>query len=275
MMRNRGFHMGSLISYKEYIAFREANDPAEEKIPKNMPVEMPLPPELETINAAFKNEKLKVIDHEIKTPKPGIPDKKIVGEKLAGLPFELRNKLKASGNKLYVVGDPVQDYMKHFIHVASQSPEEIWEFKGKAWSLCSSAHPEIVKLILMHGIHDHILPPGAKITEKNGTFGVKVGGKQFDIQCFSKQGQDAEGNPKQQYTPSMFRDFESRKTLYYGVDDKKVYDYHTLISDIEGAPKAGAKPDAATAQNPIKKAEKPIQSGPGAAKNESVSWFCS
>jgi hypothetical protein len=276
--------MGSLISYKEYVAFREANDPAEEKIPKNMPVEMPLPPELETINAAFKNEKLKVIDHEIKTPKPGIPDKKIVGEKLAGLPFELRNKLKASGNKLYVVGDPVQDYMKHFIHVSSQSPEEIWEYKGKSWTLCTSAHPEIVKLILMHGIHDHVLPSGAKITEKNGMFGVKINGKQFDITSFSKQGQDAEGKPKQQYTPSMFRDFESRKTLYYGVDDKKVYDYHTLISDIEGAPKAGAKPDTASPQNPIKKAEKPIQPGPGAdkpeaskPKNEStkpVSWFC-
>lgn len=256
----------NLISFKQYLAFREASDPGEEKIPKHMPVEMPLPAELEAINAAFKNEKLKVIDHEIKTPKPGIPDKKIVGEKLAGINFEFRNKLKASGNKLYVVGDPVNDYLKHFIHVAANSPEEIWEYKGKSWTLCTSAHPEVVKLILMHGIHDHVLPPGAKITEKNGMFGVKVNGKQFDITSFSKQGQDAEGKPKSQYTPSMFRDFESRKTLYYGVDDKKVYDYHTLISDIEGAPKAAEKRDSATPQSPIKKAEKPI-------KNESMSWF--
>jgi hypothetical protein len=299
MMRNRGSHMNKL-SFKEYVALREASDPGEEKIPKNMPVEMPLPPELEAINAAFKNEKLKVIDHEIKTPKPGIPDKKIVGEKLAGLPFEVRGKLKASGNKLFVVGEPVQDYMKHFIHVASQSPEEIWEFKGKSWTLCSSAHPEIVKLILMHGIHDHVLPPGSKITEKNGCFGVKINKKQFDITSFQKQAQDAEGKPKMAYTPSMFRDFESRKTLYYGVDDKKVYDYHTLISDIEGAPKAAASKDSATSQSPVKKPESPIKPGPEAAgkgpagkgpmpkptakppmggkpapgKNETVSWFC-
>ncbi len=280
MTRN---HMGSLISFRDWKALREASDPAEEKVPKNLPVEMPVPPELDTIAAAFKNEKLKVIDHEIKTPKPGIPDKKIVGEKLAGLPFEIRSKLKASGNKLYVVGEPVQEYLKHFIHVASQSPEEIWEYKGKSWTLCSSAHPEVVKLILMHGIHDHILPPGSKITEKNGTFGVKINGKSFDIQSFQKQIKDAEGKPKSAYTPSMFRDFEGRQTLYYGVDDKKIYDYHTLISDIEGAPKAAGSKDSATPQSPIKKPDAPIKPGPEQAKGPSkpspknehktVSWF--
>lgn len=287
--------MKKLISFKEFLALREAADPTEERVPKNLPVEMPLPPELETINAAFKNEKLKVIDHEIKTPKPGIPDKKIVGETLAGLPFEVRSKLKASGNKLYVVGEPVQEYLKHFIHVASQSPEEIWTYKGKSWTLATSAHPEIVKLVLMHGIHDHIIPGGSKITEKDGTFGVKINGKQFDIQSFSKQAQDAEGNPKKAYTPSMYRDFESRKTLYYGIDDKKVYDYQTLISDIETGNKKGGeggaaggggekKPDSTTAQSPIKKPEPPIKAGPEAAKKpggkplkesvKPVSWFC-
>jgi len=279
--------MSSLISFKDWQALREASDPAEEKVPKNLPVEMPIPPELDAIAAAFKNEKLKVIDHEIKTPKPGIPDKKIVGEKLASLPFEIRSKLKASGNKLYVVGEPVQEYLKHFIHVASQSPEEIWEYKGKTWTLATSAHPEIVKLILMHGIHDHILPPGSKITEKNGTFGVKINGKNFDITSFQKQIKDAEGNAKSAYTPSMFRDFEGRQALYYGIDDKKIYDYHTLISDIEGSPKAAGSKDSATAQSPVKKPDAPVKPGQeqpkggppkGAApkpKNEhkTVSWF--
>jgi hypothetical protein len=258
------------MSFRDWKTLREASDPGEEKIPKNLPVEMPIPPELDTINAAFKNEKLKVIDHEIKTPKPGIPDKKIVGEKLASLPFEVRSKLKASGNKLYVVGEPVQEYLKHYIHVSSQSPEEIWEYKGKAWTLCTSAHPEIVKLILMHGIHGHILPAGSKITEKNGTFGVKINGKTFDITSFQKQITDAEGKSKSAYTPSMFRDFEGRKALYYGVDDRKVYDYHTLISDIEGQPKAANSKDGSTAQSPVKKQESPIK--PPASKNES-SWL--
>lgn len=256
----------TLISFKEWKNLREARDPGDEKIPKNMPIELPTPPELDTIASAFKNEKLKVIDHEIRTPKPGIPDKKIVGEKLASLPLEIRSKLKASGNKLYVVGDPVKEYLKHFIHVSSQSPEEIWEYKGKSWTLASSAHPEIVKLVLMHGIHDHILPAGSKITEKNGTFGVKINGKTFDIQSFQKQITDSEGKSKSTYTPSMFRDFEGRKTLYYGVDDKKVYDYHTLISDIEGQQKTNTNKDTTASQSPIKNAPTPI-------KAESTSWF--
>lgn len=253
------------LSFKDWKALREASDPADEKIPKNLPVEIPVPPELDTISYAFKNEKLKVIDHEIKTPKPGIPDKKIVGEKLAGLPFEIRNKLKASNNKLYVVGDPVRDYLQHYIHVSSQSPEEIWEYKGKSWTLATSAHPEIVKLVLMHGIHDHILPAGSKITEKNGTFGVRINGKTFDIQSFQKQITDAEGKPKSTYTPSMFRDFEGRKSLYYGIDDKKIYDYHTLISDIES--KTSSNKDVANPQSPVKNSPLKTES-----KN-AASWF--
>lgn len=229
------------ISFKEWKAIREGKDSTEERIPKNLPVEMPIPPELDTIAVAFKNNKLKVIDHEIKTPKPGIPDKKIIGEKLAGLPFEIRNKLKANGNKLYVVGDPVKDYLKHYIHVSPQSPEEIWEFSGRSWTLATSAHPEVVKLILMHGIHDHIIPANSKITEKNGTFGIKINGKYFDIQSFQKQITDSEGRLKSTYTPSMFRDFEGRKTLYYDIDSKKIYDYHTLISDIEGSSKSSSQ----------------------------------
>ena len=79
----------------------------------------------------------------------------------------------------------------------------------------------------------------------------------------------------------MYRDFESRKTLYYGVDDKKVYDYQTLISDIEGGNKANGQgenkeetpKDTSSSSSPVKKAEPPVKPAPKPTKNESKCWF--
>lgn len=221
--------MRNLINFTTWRSIRES----EERIPKNLPVEMPVPPELDCIINSFKNVKLKVIDHEIKTPKPGTPDKKMVGAKIANMPFNIRNKIKASGNKLYLFGDPVENYLKHFVHITPKFPEEIWNYEGKTWTLCTNAHPEVIKIILKCGIRDHIIPDNVKITEIPDGFSITIKGKRFTIESFKKNVVGIDGKSKKVYTSSMFNDSESRQTIYYGVEDKKIYDFDTFISDIE------------------------------------------
>jgi len=190
-------------------------------------VDMPLPREIERFAQVFKLDELKDIQHDVITP--GQPNRSKVGRKIAGMGFKTRQDLKKkgvlkiTGNKLYITGGIVRDWLVNHFHGIAYPPDD--------WDLATDASPEALKLIVRAGIEKHLLPDSTELVETGEKFGnlhLSVNGKKYQITTFPFA--QYESAPRM-YLDSLRRNF-STNALYYSVDEKKIFDYHSGITDI-------------------------------------------
>lgn len=190
-------------------------------------VEIPLPPEIERFSQSFKLDALKDIQHEIVSP--GKPNKRKVGRKIAEMTHKSRQDLKkkgvlqVTGRKLFVTGGVVRDWLVNHFHGIAYPTED--------WDLATDASPDALKLIVDAAIEAKQLPPDTTLTTTNKKFGnlrLTIGQKEFDITTFPFAA--FEGAPRM-YLDSMRRNF-SPNALYYSIEERKIYDYSSGITDI-------------------------------------------
>lgn len=190
-------------------------------------VEIPLPAEIDRLSQAFKLDALKDIQHELVSP--GKPNKRKIGSKIAEMTFKTRQELKkkgvlqVTGRKLYVTGGVVRDWVLNHYHGIAHPAED--------WDLATDASPDALKLIVQAAIAAGQLPPDTTLSHTNKKFGnmvLNVGRKQFEITTFPFAQYD--GAPRM-YLDSMRRNF-SPNALYYSIEEKKIFDYHSGITDI-------------------------------------------
>lgn len=190
-------------------------------------VEMILPPEIERLAEVFKNDILKDIQHEIQTP--GKPNRSKVGKKIADITFKARQDLKKKGvlqvtnRKLYVTGGVVRDWLVNHFHGVAYPPDD--------WDLATDASVDSLKLIIKAGMEKNLLPDDTSITVTNKKFGnvqVTISGKTHEITTFPFAGY---ADAPRMYLDSLRRNFNIN-ALYYSIDEKKIYDYHTGMADI-------------------------------------------
>lgn len=144
----------------------------QERVATTFPVELRgVPPEIMKLNDAFKNKNLNVTQHDMK--RPAEVDPTTVGPEFANLDPAYRSKIKMTGHKLYIIGDALKKFLHGYFHsndyMGLPKPMEAVE-------LVTTAHPELVKLIIKQAIQDHILPDGVTVDntkEAQGTLIVR------------------------------------------------------------------------------------------------------
>lgn len=190
-------------------------------------VEMVLPPEITRLVEVFKLDELKDVQHEIQSP--GQPNRRKVGKKIADISHKARQDLKkkgilqVTGRKLYVVGGVVRDWLINHFHGMTYPPDD--------WDLATDASVEALKLIVKVGIESRKLPEDTTINvveKKFGNVQLTISGKTYDITTFPFAGY---ADAPRMYLDSLRRNFNVN-ALYYSVEEKKIYDYHTGIADI-------------------------------------------
>jgi tRNA nucleotidyltransferase/poly(A) polymerase len=191
-------------------------------------VEIPLPPEIDRFSQSFKLDSLKDIQHELVSP--GKPNKHKIGHRLSDMSFKARQDLKkkgvlqVTGRKLYVTGGIVRDWLINHFHGIAYPADD--------WDLATDASPDALKLIVQAAIEAKQLPPDTKLThtdnKKFGNMKLTVGQKEFEITTFPFA--QYEGAPRM-YLDSVRRNF-SPNALYYSIDERKIYDYSSGITDI-------------------------------------------
>ncbi len=190
-------------------------------------VEMVLPPELERLAEVFKDDALKDVQHEIQTP--GKPNRGKVGKKIADITFKARQDLKkkgvlqVTGRKLYVVGGVVRDWLINHFHGIAYPPDD--------WDLATDASVDALKLIIKVGMEEGHLPDDTVLHSTGKKFGnvqLTISGKTYEITTFPFAGY---ADAPRMYLDSLRRNFNVN-ALYYSIDEKKIYDYHTGIADI-------------------------------------------
>lgn len=190
-------------------------------------VEMPLPPEIERIAEAFKADQLKDVQHEVVSP--GTPNSRKVGQKIAEMSYKSRQELKKkgvlqiTGRKLYVCGGAVRDWVINHFHGIVHPQDD--------WDLATDASPEALRLIIKVAVEHNLLPHDTSLSMTDKTFGniiLTVNGKRYEVTTFPFAGSP---DAPRMYLDSLRRDF-SPNALYYSVDEKKIYDYHSGITDI-------------------------------------------
>jgi hypothetical protein len=131
----------------------------QERVATTFPVELRgVPPEIMKLNDAFKNKNLNVTQHDMK--RPADVDSSTVGPEFANLDPTYRAKIKMTGHKLYIVGDALKKFLHGYFHSSDYMglPKPL-----EAVELVTTAHPELVKLIIKQAIQDHILPDGVTV----------------------------------------------------------------------------------------------------------------
>jgi len=190
-------------------------------------VDMVIPSEIERLSEAFKIDSLKDIQHEIQSP--GKPNRHKVGRKIADMTAKTRQDLKkkgvlqVTGRKLYVVGGVVRDWLINHFHGIAYPPGD--------WHLATDAGIDALRLIIHAGIDKKLLPDDTAISVHNKKFGnvqITISGKTYDITTFPFTGYS---DAPRMYLDSMRRNFNVN-ALYYSIDEKKIYDFHTGIADI-------------------------------------------
>lgn len=190
-------------------------------------VEMVLPPELERLAESFKSDLLKDVQHEIQSP--GKPNKNKVGRKIADMTAKSRQDLKkkgilqVTGRKLYVVGGVVRDWLINHFHGIAYPPDD--------WDLATDAGVDALKLIVKAGIDSRLLPDDTTLHVNAGKFSnvqITISGKTYGITTFPFAGY---ADAPRMYLDSLRRNFNVN-ALYYSVDEKKIFDFHTGIADI-------------------------------------------
>lgn len=190
-------------------------------------VDIPLPPEIERFSQSFKLDSLKDIQHELVSP--GKPNKRKIGKRISELTFKTRQDLKkkgvlqVTGRKLYVTGGIVRDWLINHFHGMAYPVDD--------WDLATDASPDALKLIVDAAIEAGQLPPDTTLSQTDKTFGnilLTIGQKQFEITTFPFTGYD---QAPRMYLDSLRRNF-SPNALYYSVEEKKIFDYHSGITDI-------------------------------------------
>lgn len=190
-------------------------------------VDIVVPPEIDRLVNVFKSKKLKDIQHEIQSP--GNPNRKKIGNKIADLTVQTRQDLKkkgvlqVTGRQLYVVGGVVRDWLINRFHGIAYPPDD--------WDLATDASVESLKLIVKTGIEERLLPDNTTISVSNKKFGnvqITISGKTFDITTFPFAGY---ADAPRMYLDSLKRNFNIN-SLYFSIDEKKIYDYHAGIADI-------------------------------------------
>ena len=190
-------------------------------------VEIPLPPEIERLSQSFKLDALKDIQHELVSP--GKPNRRKIGKKIAEMSFKTRQDLKkkgvlqVTGRKLFVTGGVVRDWLINHFHGIAYPADD--------WDLATDASPDALKLIIDAAIDAKQLPPDTKLSATNKKFGnmkLTIGQKEFEITTFPFAQYD--GAPRM-YLDSIRRNF-SPNALYYSVEERKIYDFSSGITDI-------------------------------------------
>jgi tRNA nucleotidyltransferase/poly(A) polymerase len=204
----------------------------EEVYPQQNPVTMEdvtlhVPPDITRLIKAFDNKDLKDLQHEMKSP--GRPNDKKIGKRLADMSPEARKDLigkgllKIDGNSLFVTGGQVRNFVLHHYHQIAQSSE--------GWDLATDASPEALKLIIEQGKRSGILPNDIHVKEASGKFHnleIVFGKTVYPVTTFPFVNyQDA---------PRMFLQSMKQNTtanaLYYSPKEKKIYDFHGGLSDL-------------------------------------------
>jgi tRNA nucleotidyltransferase/poly(A) polymerase len=190
-------------------------------------VEMTLPPEIARLAEVFKLDVLKDIQHEVQSP--GKPNQRKVGKKIADMTAKTRQDLKkkgvlqVTGRKLYVVGGVVRDWLINHFHGIAHPPGD--------WDLATDAGVDALRLIIRVGVEEGLLPDDTSLEATSKMFGnvlITISNKTFNITTFPFVAyQDA----PRMYIDSLRRNFNVN-ALYYSIDEKKIYDYHTGIADI-------------------------------------------
>lgn len=142
----------------------------QERVPVSFPVELRgVPPEIMKLNDAFKNKNLNVTQHDMK--RPAEVDATAIGPEFANLDPTYRAKIKMTGHKLYIVGDALKKFLHGYFHsndyMGLPKPLESIE-------LVTTAHPELVKLIIKQAIQDHILPDGVTVDNTQEVKGTLI-----------------------------------------------------------------------------------------------------
>jgi tRNA nucleotidyltransferase/poly(A) polymerase len=190
-------------------------------------VEIPLPPEIGRLAEAFKLDTLKDIQHEIVSP--GTPNRRKVGRKVADMSFKSRQDLKkrgvlqVTGRKLYVTGGAIRDWLINHFHGIAHPQDD--------WDLATDASPESLRLIIKSAIEEGELPEDTTVSNTDKKFGnihLTISGKTFEVTTFPFAGT---ADAPRMYLDSLRRNF-SPNALYYSIDEKKIYDYHSGITDI-------------------------------------------
>jgi tRNA nucleotidyltransferase/poly(A) polymerase len=190
-------------------------------------VEIPLPPEIERLSEVFKSDALKDIQHELVSP--GKPNRRKVGNKIAEMSFRSRQELKkkgvlqVTGRKLYVTGGAIRDWLINHFHGIAHPPED--------WDLATDASPDALKLIIRIAIESGALPEDTSLSPAEKKFNnmeLTISGKTFEITTFPFAGT---ADAPRMYLDSLRRNF-STNSLYYSIEEKKIYDYHSGITDI-------------------------------------------
>jgi tRNA nucleotidyltransferase/poly(A) polymerase len=188
---------------------------------------MVVPPEIERLAEVFKSDVLKDLQHEIQTP--GKPNRNKIGKKIADMTAksrqDLRKKgvLQLTGRKLYVVGGVVRDWLINHFHGLAYPPDD--------WDLATDASVDSFKLIVKAGIEARLLPDDTVVSVNSGKFGnvqIVISGKSYSITTFPFTGY---ADAPRMYLDSLRRNFNVN-ALYYSIDEKKIYDFHTGIADI-------------------------------------------
>src|SRR4051812_39075885 len=144
----------------------------QERVPTQFPVELRgVPPEVLKIADAFKNKNLAVTQYDLK--RPADVDPTTVGPEFANLDPSYRSKIKMTGHKLFIVGEALKKFLHGYFHsndyMGLPKPLETVD-------LVTTAHPELIKLVIKQAIQDHILPDGLTLDntkEDQGTLVIR------------------------------------------------------------------------------------------------------
>jgi hypothetical protein len=247
---------------------------------KDFPIEE-CAPEVMKVHAAFQNPKVKNYFHELQKEQPdekyfkfgSSPQHDRTAKEIASTSRDYAKNLKFEKHKLFLIGDTVKIWLRKKIHnSANMNPEFPCAFcEGtKEWKLGTDAHPNEVWVILHQGQKDGIIPKDAIISWGDKTTGeivvklaalrhlkknVKITIHPFKMPTKESgtgndSGGDKESGKGQEsgMGKPLGQMSKNTESLYFDIDDRKVYDPTMLgISDIHST-----KDEADTAAKPRK-----------------------
>jgi hypothetical protein len=232
-----------MLTIKEFAdEFPELTQP---RIAKHFPVELRgLPKVVNLLSDVFKNKNLEIVQHDLKRP-GDVENGELKDSGLSKLRSEDRAKIKITGHKLYMAGEGVKQFLSDYFHKRDHllKPRNIEDIE-----LATSAHPELIKIILHQGIKDKMLP--AKTVLKNESNGVSVlipdDSAKIRITTFRKRllpDSLSGDNSKRRIGFGGIEDDAivrgKNDAIYYDLEKKSIMDYGLGIYNLETSPKEG------------------------------------
>ena len=230
-------------SLKEFAnEFPELSEP---RVAKHLPVELRgLPEIVHKLNTAFKNSNLNTLQHDLKRPGE-VNSKDIQDSGIAKMRPEDRSKIKVTGHKIYLTGDSIKEFLQDYFH----GKDHFLRVKPiQKIELATSAHPELIKIILRQAIKDKLLPTNLKFEDqdKHGELCLKFPDENTEVRIctFRKKliSDPLSGAKRRTAFGGLEDDATVRgknNALYYDLDKKNILDYGLGIYHLQSNPKKG------------------------------------